>query len=190
MKKLLLFFVGFVLSMSLVQSQHFSKGTGVLSTGLGIGDRLVKNNYSTVFPPVFLSYEHGILDPIWLGQIGIGGVVSTSAASYRDRWFQSSGYNYTFITMGFRAAYHVDFFELTGQSFFKDFDIYAGLYAGYTMTLSSAVGGYTGTAPLASTFGPEAFVGVRYYFMPATAVMLEASPIGINFLKAGFSFRL
>lgn len=188
MKKFFLFFAGIILTVH-VNAQHFEKGTGVLSTGLGIGDRLTTNRYTMTFPPVFVSYEHGILDKIWLGQIGIGGVFAISGSSYRDRYFVSSGYNYTFMTLGFRAAYHLNFYELTSQDFFRDFDIYAGLLGGYTITTTTSIGGYTGTYPLSNEFGPEAFIGVRYYFTPSMAAMLEASPIGINFLKAGLSFK-
>ena len=100
-------------------------------------------------------------------------------------WFEETGFNYTFTSIGARALYHVDFFEN------KRIDTYGVISLGYCIVSSSWFGEIT-TEEAKTSFIMYGFGGgIRYFFMPNMGVFFEAGyGAGIDLLAIGISLRL
>ncbi len=183
MKKLiiLVFTLLFIASaqQGVSQKKEFVKGTQVINAGIGLGTTLYSGTYySSLLPPISGSYEYGIVEDLGIGSIGIGGYLGIAGSKYRkDDW----GYNYTYVIIGARGAYHFYVAE--------DLDLYAGIMTGIRTVNYSEVGDPYGVTPQSGGVTSDIFGGVRYYFNPTIAVMSEVG-FGISYLTVGVAFRL
>lgn len=163
----------------------FSKGDNILNVGVGIGSTLGGSGYSSIIPPLSLSYERGIIDNLFdeKSSLGIGGYIGY--ASSKDEWFTGSTkyswkYNYTII--GARGVLH---YQLVDK-----LDTYGGLLLGYNIVSSKFDGVIdAGTRKAAgSDLGWALFIGGRYYFKDNIAAFAELG-YGISYLTVGVSFK-
>lgn len=172
---LLVLFSMVIAPSSLAQSKN---GENVITAGLGLG---YPGAYGTAgMPPIFVSFDHGIVH-----NISVGGVVSFSTSSYE---FVSDKWSYTYIFVGARGAYH--FAEQLKD--LKNFDLYGGLTLGYHIVSAKFSGRDEQLIPYKAGggyFGFGIFVGGRYYFSPKFAATMELG-YDIGFLKIGASYKL
>jgi len=89
----------------------FSRGTGVLDVGLGIGDSYAYGNGNYTSTPNFImSYDYGLMF-VGPGTISIGGLLSYRGVFYN--YTAPSGYYYNqswlYYIIGVRSAYHWNF---------------------------------------------------------------------------------
>jgi len=98
-----------LLAASTAQAQVFSKGTGHLNLGVGVGGYLSYAYFGDFnsTPTIFISYDHGIVDNLGPGNVGIGGFVGYKSSSYTYSYgaFTDKG-TWTDIVIGARGNYH------------------------------------------------------------------------------------
>jgi hypothetical protein len=172
----LLLFMGSTLSFG---QNAYKKGDRVVTAGIGLGG--VGGVYgSTTLPAINVGYEVGFEDKISLG--GLAGIAGTS-----DDLGGGWKFNYTYIIIGARGAYH--FLENN-----EKMDAYAGIMLGYNIVSASVTkpSGYSGP-DLWSASGSYlewgGFIGGRYYFTPQIAGFAELG-YGIGLLNLGITYKL
>lgn len=153
-------------------------GESIITAGLGLG---YPGAYGTAgVPPIFLSFDHGIVH-----NISVGGIVSFSTSTYEwvaDKW------SYSYIFIGARGAYHYAH-HIKGL---KNTDLYGGLTLGYHVVSAKFSGRDERLIPYkagGSYFGFGIFFGGRYFFSPKFAATAELG-YDIGFLKLGVSYKL
>lgn len=171
------------------QEPSFAKGDKVVNLGIGFGSVLYTGTYySTVIPPVSVSFEKGINDDILGGAvIGIGGYLGISSYKWEYPYNYMGatwGYKYTNIILGARGSVHYPFVE--------KLDTYAGLMLGYNISTSKEYGTIDPNYNYNESYGGFTYafyVGGRYYFTESLAGMLELG-YGISYLNLGVAFKL
>jgi hypothetical protein len=162
-----------------VASAQEKKGENVITGGLGLG---YPGLYGTSgMPPIFVSFDHGIVTPF-----SVGGIVSYSTSSYS--WANDYKWSYSYIFVGARGAYH--FSSMIKD--LKNIDVYGGLTLGYHIVSAKFDGKDERLTPYnagGSYFGFGFFVGGRYYFSPKLAATAELG-YDIGYLKIGISYKL
>lgn len=149
-------------------SGSFSKSTGLLSFGIGVPDAY--GYYDVGLPPLYVKYEHGIMDEVGIGFLG---GIGTSRYKYgNDR------YNYVETTLGVLGYYH--FNKLIPVS---KLDVYIGAGVGVNIWSDN----YSNT----NHTGPVGLgkVGARYYFSPSFGVYAEGGYDGLSGANAGITLR-
>lgn len=161
-----------------VSDAQSKKGENVITAGLGLG---YPGLYGTgSMPPIFLSFDHAIVQ-----NIAVGGIVSYSTSTYDltvDKW------SYTYIFIGARGSYH--FADQIKD--LKNVDLYGGLTLGYNIVSAKFSGANEKLYPYSaggSYFGFGIYVGGRYYFTPKFAATAELG-YDIGFFKVGVSYKL
>lgn len=162
-----------------VFSQPFEKGTSVAGVGLGLVNSFTPG-HKMLIPPVLGSYEIGITDLLGIGYISVGGQVGIGGSTVS---YFNSTYNWFYISLLVRGAYHFDFYNITGAEIFKSLDIYAGVAAGPIIVIEDDPWANNSFSPL------DAFVGARYYFSPDFGAFAEAG-VGLAPVCIGLSFKL
>ncbi len=154
-----------------VQAQFvFDEGDIAVNAGVGFisSDGLI--------PSLNLSAELGLFPTADVGLVSIGG-------DFEYKYSRLMGLNYSQITIGPRAAWHMqmDFIENT------NFDLYAGLGAGLRVY---SVYNWT-TNSLDPKLGPymEAFIGGRMMLNDDFGLFAELGGGAIAVTKAGVIFR-
>jgi hypothetical protein len=166
-------------------SQPFVKGDKVFNVGLGIGSTLYSGvGYKSGLPPVSASLEVGVTE-LGPGVLGVGGYFGISSYKWEDAWGGSTyGWRYTNIIIGARGNYH--------YSFTEKLDTYAGIMLGYNIVSSKETGSwpaiYGDLSANASAFIGSFYIGGRYYFSDAFAVMAELG-YGIAWLNIGVALK-
>ncbi len=163
----------------------FKKGTNTASALIGVlGSSVSGVGYSTVVPPIQLSYEYGILDGLIDGKasVGVGGTLNYFMSKISQLGVSTSS-NYGFL--GARGSFH--------YQFIPKLDTYAGISLGMGGANSSTTTLLTGGEPVhtsatAFAFGWRGHVGARYYFTPAFAVNAEFTH-GFSNLNLGITYR-
>ncbi|MBN2167310.1 MAG: hypothetical protein JW717_13625 [Marinilabiliaceae bacterium] len=181
MRKLL--FISILLStfLSLSQAQVMKKGDNAFNFGLGIPN--VEGNIK--MPAIIAAYDHGFSEKLGIGYISGGAQLSFSSGG--DEYWGVK-YRNTYFVIGPRAAYHFDFVDITGNSAFEKFDIYAGIFAGFSFeSYKTEYTSYNETGSK-TNFREDLFIGARYSFADNLAVYAE-SGYGIAYLSAGISFK-
>jgi hypothetical protein len=158
----------------------------VISLGMGIGNTLYigGKGYSTIVPPLSLSYEQVVADDIFReGVLGIVG--SLGYTSYRFRYTADPydfGWDYHNIILGAGSLLH---YPLVNR-----LDTYIGALLGYNFT---SVSEYRETgdneADSVGGFLIAGFVGARYYFTDQFAAFAQVG-YGVAYLTIGVSYRL
>ncbi len=185
MKKLLLVLFASVLIFSVANSQAIKTGDQAVNVGLGLGGSMIEG---VGLPALILSYETLPFEKLGIGYLSVGGYFAFKHSNY-DYGYWGTNYDlkYNYWVFGGRAAYHFDFYEMNGDDFFNQFDVYAGVFLGFGIN----------TVKYDSSWGidfdndffirEDMFVGCRYKFSDNLSVFSELS-YGISWLSGGVSF--
>jgi hypothetical protein len=188
MKKVLAFSVVLLFSLPAIKGQEnmFDLGDKVISVGLGIGNTLYIGGagYSTMVPPLSLTFEQAVVDDIFeKGVLGVVGSFGYTAYKYRYNMDnQDWGWDYHNIILGAGAILHYPLIDRL--------DTYLGAMLGYNLTTIAEYGD-TGDniADSAGGFVFAGFVGARYYFTEQFAAFAQLG-YGVAYLTLGVSIRL
>lgn len=181
-----LLFGAFLIAMatSPVFGQNFKAGDTHLSAGIGLFPTFY-SGYTTVIPPVSLSFEKGIeVSDI---PIGVGGYLGFST-SKSSTYFGDYYWSYTYIIAAARGAYH---FELVKDD---KLDTYVGLMLGYRFghaTFHDPTGNY-GYVTNSGVLGGAAYSfygGARYRIANNMNVFGEVG-WGVSLLTLGLDFKI
>jgi len=157
-------------------SGSFDANTNVVNLGIGVPNEL-RYNDGRGFGPMYLKYEHGILD-----EIGIGGEFSFAAARTKrnnnNKAWRRAGFN-----VGILGYYH--FNKLIPV---EKLDVYVGVGLGTQVITYSNDFGRENQATDASAIGLFK-VGARWYFTPGFGVYLESGYDAMSSVNLGLSFR-
>ena len=155
-------------------------GDNVITAGLGLG---YPGLYGTSgMPPIFVSFDHGIVS-----NFSVGGIVSYSTSSYE--FASDYKWSYTYMFVGARGAYH---FGPMMKEIPKNIDLYAGVTLGYHIVSTSFTGKNEALVPYSaggSYMGFGFYGGARYYFTPKFGATAEVG-YDIGYLKIGISYAL
>lgn len=175
---LLVVMLGLVASVGFAQ-MAYKQGDRVLSAGLGLGT-LAGVYGDASMPPLSVGYEVGYNE-----NISFGGLAGIAGSKQEYKWFGDSwGWEYTYIILGGRAAYHFDLF--------KDpkIDSYAGLTLGYNIVSSKEIGtvqaGYSSSG---SYFLYGGHLGLRYYFSQQLGAQVEIG-YGLGVINVGIAYKM
>lgn len=177
MKKLLLFSLVAILSLSqlLAQESTFKQGDKVLNLGIGFGSTYYASYYTSHTPALSASLEFNVKDGVLeKGSIGVGGYVGYSSAKWTNYYKTSN------IIFGARGSFH---YPLVSK-----LDTYTGLLLGYNVYTYSYDAAYIGSKGSAGNVTLAWFAGARYYFSDKFAVMGEIG-YGIAYLTIGVSLK-
>jgi hypothetical protein len=185
MKKLLLSFFTVLLSAVIQlngQQPAFTREYKVINTGAGLGSNLFREAYySTVIPPVSVSFEFGIKDHVLeRGVIGTGFYVGAGRYKYE---FSRKGWKTTNYIIGARGNLH--------YPLIRYFDTYTGFMLGYEILGIEYFGGYNETDYTGTSNGIAWawYIGGRYYFSENMAALLELG-YGDAYVTVGIAFKL
>jgi hypothetical protein len=144
----------------------------------------VGHEYSTTLHPLFISADYGFKDDMGPGIVGIGALVGYS--TYKETITLLNdvyGWKYTAIICMAKGTYHYEFIE--------NFDIYAGMGAGFRYISDSFFGdpnyndgSDSGIFPLFSIFA-----GGRYYLAEGIGIFGELG-YGFTWLSTGLTIRI
>ncbi len=186
MKKVIVILVAFIVMHSFVKAQVLTKGENAFNIGIGIP--VLYNGGASISMPAFLAaFDHGFSEKLGIGYISGGAQIAFSGG---NNTISGIGSSYTYLTIGPRAAYHFDFYDISnGKETFKKLDIYAGVFVGTTFTTTKVdlVGGGTDRST-GTAFTEDVFVGIRYSFSNSLGVYAE-SGYNVSFLNAGLTWR-
>jgi hypothetical protein len=184
-----LLFGAFLVAMatSPVFGQSFKVGDTHLSAGIGLLPTFY-SGYTTLIPPVSLSFEKGIdVSDI---PIGVGAFVgfSTSRTPKYDYGFgQQYWWSYTYIIAAARGAYH---FELVKDD---KLDTYVGLMAGFRYAKvtehDTGISGFNYDSSAGSGIAYSIFGGARYRIANNMNVFGEIG-WGVSLLTLGLDFKI
>lgn len=187
MKKLALIVVVLIATLTSF-GQVVSKGEHYASAFIGLGGNVnLYNSYGMLIPPVGAQYEVIVTDKVGIGHVGVSGIATYSASSYRYTNLYHSMYHH--VTIGARGAYHFDLSEFFDDAIFRQLDAYAGLMLGMNYTLETSSDQYyspdfTRLVPIA-----DLCVGGRYFFNDNIAVMAELG-FNVSYLSIGLTMKL
>ena len=168
------------------QKSMIELGDKVISLGLGIGNTLYIGGagYSTMVPPLSLSFEQAVVDDIFdKGVLGVVGSFGYTAYKYRynvDN--QDWGWNYHNVILGAGGLLHYPLIDRL--------DTYLGALLGYNFSTIAEYGD-TGDniADSAGGFVIAGFIGARYFFTEQFAAFAQLG-YGVAYLTLGVSIRL
>jgi hypothetical protein len=178
MKKLLLFSLIslFSLSQLMAQESTFGQGNKVLNLGIGFGSTYYSSYYTSQTPALSASFEVGVKDGILdKGSIGVGGYLGYSSAKWTN-YYKTSNF-----ILGARGSFHYPLVD--------KLDTYTGLLLGYNIYSYSYYDTYFGAKASGGGVTLAWFAGARYYFSDNFAVMGEIG-YGISYLTLGVAFKL
>lgn len=188
MKRKVLLLLACLTALSSVQAQRsmFNLGDKVISLGLGIGNTLYigGTGYSTMVPPLSLSYEQAVAEDLF--DKGVLGVIGTIGyTSYKFRYNVDPydfGWNYHNIILAAGSLFHYPLVERL--------DTYIGAMLAYNISNITDYGN-TGdnVADSVKGFLIAAYIGGRYFFSDQVAAFVQLG-YGVAYLTFGVSFRL
>jgi hypothetical protein len=165
-------------------SGSFDRTSGLLTFSYGFPNRAVGDygawNYRrSGFGPLYVKYEHGIID-----EVGIGGYIAGAAARHRhhNHWTDRE----TAISMGAMGYYHFNKIIPVRQ-----LDVYAGAGIGFRTIGYRYDDDYVGVEYDRSHFDvlPLVKVGARFYFNRVFGVYGEGGYDGMSDVNLGITFR-
>ncbi len=176
----------------------FVKGSNTIGISIGAG---VDYGYGTHFgghysnhPAIAFSYDHGLINDVGPGTIGIGGVIGFKSASYKYNYYYSAnGINgnykdtYTNFIIGVRGTYHLTLLKDKNNKF----DPYGGVTLGFRIFdhhydnpyYNSSLDNYNSVYPIAGLF-----VGAKYNFVPNFGAFAELG-YDISLVRVGINFN-
>lgn len=157
--------------------QAYKQGDKQLNVGLGLGSTLSGSGFTSVVPPIGISFEYGLKE-----KISVGGYLGYSSASYEAFAWK---WNYSYVIIGARGSYH---FATSDK-----LDPYAGLLLGYNAASVSITkpAGYTGPELKSASAGGVVIgghIGARYYFTEKIGGFAELG-YGIAYLTIGLTSK-
>jgi hypothetical protein len=185
MKKIALLFVIVFLMPFATRAQEaaIELDDQFVNFGLGLGSvHWAGSWYSTVIPPLSISYEKIIRDEILdVGFIGIGAYLGFSSYKWDYGW-GDYGYRLTNVLPGVRGSFHYPIIDRL--------DTYTGLMLGYEIVSSRVTGTpYTGFNPGGSRVVWSWYAGGRYFLNDNFMLMAELG-YGITYLNIGVALKL
>jgi hypothetical protein len=180
MKKIVFLLIVSLFAYSSIQAQAIETGDQAVNIGIGFGGSMVTGDGS---PSFNVSYEILPFEKVGIGFISIGGYGAYKRSNYN---YGLDEYSLNYWVFGARGAYHFDFYDMNGLEFFKHFDVYAGVFAGFSSeNIDSDING--GDLDDELNFRNDLFAGARYNFTENIGVFGEVS-YGINNLVFGIDF--
>ena len=177
MKKGIFLVVALLVIAISIRAQTYSKGTNVVSAGVGLGSSVLNYSGSSQTPAISLQYERGIAEA-GPGVISLGGYLGFKSYKYSG---QGYSYKWKYTIVGVRGSYHLTELKV------ENLDLYGGLMLSYNIvSYSNSLG--TSTASYGSTAGFSAFVGGRYYFSKNIAVFAELG-YGVAYINLGVALK-
>jgi len=178
-----------LLSIVTVKAQTYSKGTNVISAGIGLGSSIAGYTYGTQSPGFSFQYEKGIWEA-GPGVVSLGGYLGLKSYkySYHDGYGDSYENKWNYTIIGARGAWH--YTELKTANL----DLYGGLMLSYNhLSFSDSYSGPAGNYAHAggsygSTIGFTAFVGARYFFAKNLGGYAELG-YGVSYLNLGLTYK-
>ncbi|MDC7221125.1 MAG: hypothetical protein PQJ59_14410 [Spirochaetales bacterium] len=160
-------------------SPEFQEGDIAIQAGIGL---LAGFYGDTTIPPISVSVDYA--QPIADLPFSFGGIVAYAKSEDDYSYF---GYNwtyeYSYILIGGRAAYHVDFGV-------DNLDTYAGVLLGFNIVNSSVSGDSWGSSSADSSYMLYgAYAGARYFFTDNIAAFGEVG-YGMGLITLGATFKL
>ena len=188
MKRALPFLILFLFALPGLHAQKsmIELGDKVISLGLGIGNTLYIGGagYSTMVPPLSLSFEQAVVDDIFdKGVLGVVGSFGYTAYKYRYSMDnQDWGWNYHNIILGAGGILHYPLIDRL--------DTYLGALLGYNFSTITEYGDTGDNFPDSDGgFVYAGFIGARYYFTEQFAAFAQLG-YGVAYLTLGVSIRL
>jgi hypothetical protein len=156
-------------------SSAFQKGDMAVQAGIGLISFGMYGD--TVVPPISASFDWAM--PIKDLPFSFGAFLGYASSEYKFYYT----WTYSYLMLGARAAYHVDFGV-------KNLDTYAGVLLGYNIVSfdSDVPSGYNYYTEGASYFLYGGFVGGRYFFTKNFAAFAEFG-YGIALINVGVTFK-
>lgn len=164
----------------------FHKGSSTLAIGLGFGHGYGNYYGSVTRTPAFLAYfDHGIVDNLGPGNLGIGGIIAYSGARYE---YNRGEARWSHVIVGLRGTWHLTILADKNNKF----DPYAGAMAGirhqtyhddYPPNSTARDIKETRTYPTGGLF-----VGAKYNFTPSFGAWSELG-YDVAFFKLGINFN-
>lgn len=158
----------------------FNKGDNTIGIFAGAGIDYGYYSGVNAAPAVGVLYDHGIIDNVGPGTIGIGGVVAVKTARYA---YTNNDARWTNVFVAVRATYHLTILKNKNNKF----DPYGGVMAGIRSygfkdeNFPNRDDNYI--RPVSGLF-----VGAKYNFTPAFGAFAEVG-YDISFLKVGLNFN-
>ena len=148
-----------IFSANQANAQSYGKGHTDLHLGIGLLSTYYGSGVHSLIPPINVSFETGVAD-----NIGVGGFLGFSTANYKyDIGGTKYRWNYTYILLGARGAYH--FGELIEMG--PEWDPYGGLMLGYYIVNATfhsddpSINGDLFDSPANSALGYSFYAGTR-----------------------------
>jgi hypothetical protein len=182
MKKLFFLFVVSLLVYTTTNAQAIQTGDQAINIGIGFGSSLVDRDH-TGLPSINVSYEFLPFEKLGIGYIGLGGYAGYKHSNYDYGTYE---YKYNHWIFGVRGAYHFDFYDMNGIDFFNQFDVYAGVFAGF-MIDNDDWNDDLSDPDYGLSFRNDLFAGARYNFIENIGVFTEVG-YGINYFVFGIDF--
>jgi len=167
----------------------FHKGSNALYLGLGVGIGYGYYGDINTLPAFLIAFDHGIVDNVGPGNIGLGGILAVKAATYN---YSTGGYRAIWrnYLIGLRGTWHLT--VLADKN--NRFDPYAGVTIGarissYEDSYYNLNPAYTNpyndrrVAPIGG-----GFIGLKYNFARSAGVFAEAG-YDISLFRAGLSIN-
>lgn len=169
-------------SYSSRNSGSFDKNTSLVTIGYGFPNYSVSGSaFDNGFGPLYIKYEHGILN-----EVGIGAYAAFAGSRWKTAYYKNTATSFGLGVMGF---YH--FNKLIPV---KQLDVYAGAGIGFDLVHYN----YDDKSPYPfnnsgseTNFDPDGIfkVGARWYFTPGFSVFAEGGYDGMSDVNLGVSFR-
>lgn len=146
-------------------AQDFEKGGNYICLGYGF-DPYYKPLGHYGVGPIILNYEHGVTDVLGIGRIGAGG--GFAATFYPGTYYNGIRYTGYRFSITARATYHFEFD-------IPKLDVYAGIGGALHIDREPYTSVFLVNSYRNSVRGSHyVFAGVRYFFVPAFGVFVEA----------------
>ena len=170
-----------------INAQSYGKGHTDLHLGIGLLGTYYGSGVHSLIPPVNVSFETGVAE-----NIGVGGFLGFSTANYKyDAFGTKYRWNYTYILLGARGAYHVgSLLEMDSK-----WDPYGGLMLGYYIANATFhsddpnINEANYSSPVSSSVGWSLFAGTRYQISDKFGVYGELG-YGFALVNVGLHLKI
>jgi hypothetical protein len=179
MKKIMIFLMVGMLSLSLHSQHVFNKGDLLFNAGIG---GLSSDGW---IPSVNVSGEYGVIPTGDIGLVSFGGIMAYKYSSWSGSYYTTNyDYHYSQFTIGPRATWHVHAFES------DKWDAYGGVGAGMRFWTQyqwdQGTLNYVNKAKV-SPYG-EVYVGGRMMFSESFGLFAEVGYGTLSAIKFGVTF--
>lgn len=188
MKKYFFLAVTVFISATQLNAQSFTKGSGVLSAGIGLGSALGSFSYGSQTPAISVQYEKGLWETSGPGTISVGGYLGLKTYKYSGGY---GSYKYTqkwsYRVIGIRSAYHYNGIDN------EKLDVYGGVMLSYNLlnykySDNDSYADYQYAGSYGNAAGFTAYVGGRYYIGKNFGLFAELG-YGVSYLNMGAALK-